>query len=439
MNRWTMVDPLMRRQGEEVLRRLSESGHEAYFVGGCVRDELMGRPVHDMDIATSARPEEVIALFERTVPTGLQHGTVTVLMDGHAFEVTTFRKESDYEDHRRPSSVEFVDALLEDLRRRDFTMNAMAADANGALTDPFGGQNDIAGGIIRSVGLAQERFDEDALRMVRAIRFASVFGFRPVKSLWSAMRGRRTLIAYIATERIRVELEKMMLGPRPLRGLELLRRSGLLQHVKAPVPETAFEPAGDESTDIRLQALEACPPERAELRWSLLLQMLCVRGEDAPELMKAWTFSKAVSQKTSDIIRFDECWNGIRRGSDDPMALRKGWIGIQLRFGKETADGWIAREGELLRAGILTANELMSRAHLLQEAANWHKEIPVHSLRELAIRGGDVIEHLGRKGGPWLGPLMDRLLLSVAAGEIPNEREALLEQAKDVVNEHGTS
>lgn len=439
MNRWKMVDPLMRRQGEAVLRRLTESGHEAYFVGGCVRDELMGRPVHDMDIATSARPEEVIALFDRTVPTGLQHGTVTVIMDGYPYEVTTFRKESAYEDHRRPSSVEFVDALLEDLRRRDFTMNAIAADANGELTDPFGGQSDIASGIIRCVGRAKERFDEDALRMVRAIRFASVFGFKPVKSLWSAMRSGRTHIAYIATERIRIELEKMMLGPKPLRGLALLQRSGLLQYVKAPVPKTAFEAPENEIHDVRLQSIETCPPERPELRWSLLLQRLRVPGERAADLMKAWTFSNAASQRTSEIILFDESWSDITRGSDDPKALRKAWIGIQLRFGKEVAEGWIVREQRLLRTERERGDGSPNRDRLLQEAEKWHKEVPVHTLRELAIRGGDVIQHLGQKGGPWLSPLMDRLLLQVAAGELPNEREALLEQAKVVVNEHGTS
>ncbi|MCY7562390.1 CCA tRNA nucleotidyltransferase, partial [Paenibacillus macerans] len=237
MNRWTQVDPLMVNQGEMVLHTLLERGFQAFFVGGCVRDELMGRPVHDMDIATSAKPEDVVAVFERTVPTGIEHGTVTVLMDDYAFEVTTFRKESQYEDHRRPASVEFVDAVNEDLLRRDFTMNAIARDIDGALIDPYGGQSDIKRGLIRCVGAAEERFEEDALRMLRAVRFASVFGFRPAKSLWKALLLGKDKLSYIAMERVRTELEKVVLGPRPLRGLALLERSGLLRHVKAALPE----------------------------------------------------------------------------------------------------------------------------------------------------------------------------------------------------------
>ncbi|WP_416277391.1 CCA tRNA nucleotidyltransferase, partial [Paenibacillus timonensis] len=232
-NRWSQVDPLMLVQGENVLRVLRDGGHRAFFVGGCVRDELMGRPVHDMDIATSAKPGEVVRLFDRTVPTGIQHGTVTVLMEGHAFEVTTFRKESDYADHRRPGSVEFVDAVSEDLRRRDFTMNAIARGLNGELIDPYGGRMDIERGLIRCVGVAEERFEEDALRMMRAVRFASTFGFRPVKSLWKALIAGKDKLGYIATERVRMELEKIVLGPDPLRGLALLERSGLLRHAKA--------------------------------------------------------------------------------------------------------------------------------------------------------------------------------------------------------------
>ncbi|MGN8771916.1 CCA tRNA nucleotidyltransferase, partial [Paenibacillus barengoltzii] len=223
----------MLAQGERVLRILRDGGHQAFFVGGCVRDELMGRPVHDMDIATSAKPDEVVQLFERTIPTGIQHGTVTVMMEDHAFEVTTFRKESDYADYRRPTSVEFVDAVTEDLRRRDFTMNAIARGLEGELIDPFGGQMDIERRLIRCVGDAEERFTEDALRMMRAVRFASTFGFRPVLSLWKALLAGRDKLGYIATERVRMELEKIVLGPDPLRGLALLERSGLLRYAKA--------------------------------------------------------------------------------------------------------------------------------------------------------------------------------------------------------------
>ncbi|MGG1611442.1 CCA tRNA nucleotidyltransferase, partial [Paenibacillus phoenicis] len=237
----------MLAQGERVLRILRDGGHQAFFVGGCVRDELMGRPVHDMDIATSAKPDEVVRLFERTIPTGIQHGTVTVMMGDHAFEVTTFRKESDYADYRRPTSVEFVDAVTEDLRRRDFTMNAIARGLEGELIDPFGGRMDIERGLIRCVGDAEERFAEDALRMMRAVRFASTFGFRPVLSLWKALLTGRDKLGYIAKERVRMELEKIVLGPDPLRGLALLERSGLLRYAKAAQEPAAAEAHGAEA------------------------------------------------------------------------------------------------------------------------------------------------------------------------------------------------
>ncbi|WP_334077127.1 CCA tRNA nucleotidyltransferase [Paenibacillus sanfengchensis] len=442
MSFWRMVPPLMRHQGEYVLKRLQEHGHQAYFVGGCVRDEIMGRPVHDMDIATSARPEEVLALFERTVPTGLQHGTVTVLAEQEAFEVTTFRKEADYEDHRHPTRVEFVDGLLEDLRRRDFTMNAIAADAGGNLTDPFGGRRDIEAGVLRCVGDAGERFDEDALRMMRAIRFASVFGFRPVKSLWSALKSSRSKISFIAIERIRAEFEKMLLGPDPLRGLVLLQLSDLLPYIKAPVPPAALRPLAGDNALAAMKALAAVPPEESpELRYTLLLQGIGVGGEEAAELMKRWTFPNAIARRTADLILFDELWKSRREEAGGSRQLREHWVALQLRFGKHMAALWLKRERRLLAVRFAEAPEkLQAELDLMNEReARWHEEIPIHTLKELAIRGEDVIRATGRKGGPWLGRLMDRLLFMVASGELPNAREILLEQAKVVVNEDGAS
>lgn len=440
MSLWKMADPLMRHQGEKVLARLLENGYQAYFVGGCVRDEIMGRPVHDMDIATSAKPEDVIRLFDRTIPTGLQHGTVTVVSGDHAFEVTTFRKEAEYEDHRHPSSVEFVERLTEDLQRRDFTMNAIAGDGEGRLTDPFGGREDIEAGLIRCVGDASERFDEDALRMMRAVRFASVFAFRPVKSLWSAMRGGRSKIAFIAMERIRTELEKIVLGPYPVRGLAMLQRSGLLEHVKAPVPQEALAPfAKTEERSLWIAALERCSPDRPEIRWSLLLQALNVPGDESASLMKEWTFSNAAAQMAAALVRFDEFWGTVKLSGMEERLKRQNWIELQLAFGKAVAANWLLRQETLLRTrhSEPAAHEILSL--LEQEEGKCHEEVVIHTLQELSVTGGDVIQHLGKRGGPWLGELMNRLLLGVAAGDLANERETLLEHAKVVVNDNGTS
>lgn len=430
---WKQVDPLMQRQGEKVLKVLLDSGHSAYFVGGCVRDELMNRPVHDMDIATSAKPEAVMDLFERTIPTGLQHGTVTVLMGDCPFEVTTFRKESHYEDHRHPSAVEFVSGIVEDLQRRDFTMNAIARSLDGELTDPFLGLADIRKGIIRCVGKAEERFNEDALRMMRAIRFASVFGFRPVKSLWRALISGRDKLSYVAIERIRAELERLLLGPHPLRGLELLRRSQLLHHAKTPFNEVR-ELTGEQHE--RLQVLDHMPTEPQELRWSMLLQGLAVSGNEAEVLMKEWTFSNQVSQTTAEIMRFDETWHEIRAGLElkDTERLRRNWIELQLLYGQTISELWLDRQRRWLAYIEREDQEAQLRLH--NEEMQWHLAVPVHDLRELAIRGGDVLAALGLKGGPWLGELMKRVLLLVAVGDVPNEKEALLEYVKAVVRQN---
>lgn len=433
MQVWKQVDPLMLHQGERVLRTLIESGYSAYFVGGCVRDELMGRPVHDMDIATSAKPELVMELFERTIPTGLQHGTVTVLMGDYPFEVTTFRTESHYEDHRHPAAVEFVDEITQDLQRRDFTMNAIARSLDGELTDPFQGWSDIREGVIRCVGQAAERFDEDALRMMRAVRFASVFGFRPVKSLWRALIQGRDKLTYVAMERVRAELERLMLGPDPLRGLELLRRSRLLHYAKLPFKEGDGRSPRQEG---QLQALSHMPADPQELRWSMLLQGLGISGYEAKAKMKAWTFSNQVAETTSDIIRFDEAWGEIkaRHGAAGSDRLRRGWVELQLHYGHMISLLWLERERQWLSCQGSAGKEALLR--LNEEELRWHRGVPVHELKELAIRGGDVLAALGQRGGPWLGDLMKRLLQLVAVGDVPNEKELLLDYVKAVVKQN---
>ncbi|WP_317972443.1 CCA tRNA nucleotidyltransferase, partial [Paenibacillus sp. CCS19] len=219
-----------------VLETLRQNGYEAVFVGGCVRDVIVGRPLTDIDIATSALPETVMSIFERTVPTGLAHGTVTVLLNDRSYEVTTYRSEAAYDDHRRPSGVSFIPNLDGDLLRRDFTMNAMAIKSDGSLIDLYGGMDDIEEGVIRCVGEADERFREDALRMVRAIRFASTFGYRIALSAWRAIRRNRDLLQHVAMERISIELDKMVGGAGPHRAAAWLAASGLLPRTRDPLP-----------------------------------------------------------------------------------------------------------------------------------------------------------------------------------------------------------
>ncbi|MBP3313422.1 MAG: CCA tRNA nucleotidyltransferase [Oscillospiraceae bacterium] len=197
---------------KHILQQLNLAGFEAYFVGGCVRDTLLSRPVHDWDITTSATPEEVMQVFPHTVPTGIQHGTVTVVEDGKNYEVTTFRTDGEYLDSRHPQNVQFVRSLREDLSRRDFTINAMAMDSEGNLTDLFGGQEDLRAKIIRPVGDGETRFREDALRMLRAFRFSAQLDFTIEPKAVNAVKKLHPLCKALSVERVRDEVEKTLLA-----------------------------------------------------------------------------------------------------------------------------------------------------------------------------------------------------------------------------------
>lgn len=249
----------------EALRRLERQGHSAYMVGGCVRDFLLGRRPRDWDLCSSARPEEVLALFPRSYPTGLAHGTVTVIFRGGKLEITTFRADGDYLDHRRPSSVRFTGSLEEDLARRDFTINAMALSKDGRLIDPFGGQADLAARRLRCVGMPRTRFEEDALRMLRALRFSSQLGFTIVPDTLTAIREKAHLAPTLARERVSAELEKILLSPAP-ETLSNLLTLGLLAPQILP---------GGKPLDV--SALKRLPKKRL-LRWTGFCALLQREG-----------------------------------------------------------------------------------------------------------------------------------------------------------------
>ena len=209
---------------------LLSAGRQCYLVGGALRDLLVGRPSADFDIATDARPEEVQRLYRRTVPTGIKHGTVTVLADGTTFEVTTFRTETTYSDGRRPDAVRYATTILEDLGRRDFTINALALDLGpgGELVDPFGGRADLKAGVVRAVGDAAQRFAEDGLRLLRACRFVAQLGYTLEDTTRVGMVQTADNLRRIAVERVRDELDKMLLSANPANGLHLMAETGLL-------------------------------------------------------------------------------------------------------------------------------------------------------------------------------------------------------------------
>lgn len=217
-------------QARPVMQQIEAAGFEAYFVGGSVRDTILNKPIHDVDIATSAYPEEIKQIFHRTVDTGIEHGTVMILDHGKGYETTTFRTESGYQDFRRPDEVTFVRSLQEDLQRRDFTINALAMKEDGTVIDLFNGLKDLKAGMIRAVGTPQERFHEDALRMMRAIRFASQLDFKIEKKTLAGIQENAALLSKIAVERTRVELEKLLLGENPVNGISALIETNLYEY-----------------------------------------------------------------------------------------------------------------------------------------------------------------------------------------------------------------
>lgn len=264
---------------KEVVALLREAGFAAYLVGGCVRDLLLGQQPKDWDVATAALPAEVQRTFRRVIPTGIDHGTVTVVHHGQHVEVTTFRSEADYVDGRRPSSVQFHSDIEADLARRDFTINAMAyAPGGDAPVDPFGGQRDLEAKLIRCVRSAPERFGEDGLRALRAVRFAAVLGFEIEAATFAAIPPTLNVFRRVALERVKEEFQKLLLSPRAQLGLELLDRSGLLG---------AFFP---EAVGADFAACARAPSELP-----VRLAVLCARCEAPKDVVLRLKFPSAVA------------------------------------------------------------------------------------------------------------------------------------------------
>lgn len=435
-----------RREADSILKKLEDNGFEAYYVGGFVRDTVMGRSAKDIDIATSALPEQVMELFNRCIPTGLRHGTVTVLMGTNGYEITTFRQESEYEQFRRPKEVIFITSLEEDLRRRDFTVNAMAMDRKGNVYDPFGGRDDLTAGRIRCVGDADLRFREDALRMLRGIRFASQFGFAVDEETWLALLGNLRLFRHVAMERVRAELEKMMEGPGAYTGWKLLADSRLLKHTKKKLSL----PVADWTSSSLPKVLKVLPSLPAgEQRWMLLALSMEIHPQEAEAGWRALTFPAKTVKSIGLLLSFHRWWCeqmiDMRmkdlQEKDAEKELEERWKTGVVYFGDDTLECWLTIHTTILKTDMealrdwklihSSGKEDWLRT-TIENGTRWLEEMPVRRIDDLFLQGDDLIRRSGLSAGPWTGKVLKQLLLEAALGHVPNEKEALLDRGESL-------
>ncbi len=395
-----------------VLRTLHEHGHEAFVVGGCVRDSLLNKTPADWDVTTSAMPSEVKECFAHTADTGIQHGTVSVIVEHEPVEVTTYRVDGTYSDGRHPDTVRFTRSLEEDLARRDFTINAMAYNEETGLQDPCGGRTDLRNGVIRCVGAPEQRFSEDALRILRALRFASVLGFSVEQNTESAIYDLADRVRMVAVERINAEFSRLILGQRA--DLVLTRYRGVLSR----------------ATGLRIPAVN----DLDRLPASVPVRLASIADAD-PKLLK---YDNRTVRLVRDIrcalLALEEFYGGSGENSAGacgagravPLYKKENQSGegteparVQLRrllrmFGGDAVRGAleIRGDGTALLERILTDGDCFS-------------------LKQLAVTGCD----LGLPPGPEVGKRLNRLLDAVIEGELPNERELLLRRNAAWTNE----
>lgn len=384
-----------------VLERLEDSGHKAYLVGGCLRDMMMGREPHDFDIATSAEPETVMSIFSdfEVIPTGIKHGTVTVMIDGEPIEITTFRKDSDYSDGRRPDSITFTDKAEDDLSRRDFTINAMAFGLDGEIVDPFGGKSDIKSRVIRTVGSAEERFSEDGLRILRAIRFASVLGFTIERETKEVIHKLSRMLDKVSFERVFSEMSKIILSEKP---------SVQFREFKDVFSRVAPEFAEIKDFEHTLETLDRVEPELA-LRFTALLHTL--GEEQAKSVLRKLKSDGATIQKVTKLVRFfdtdvDSSKVAIKKlmsemGESDFFSL------IKLKIADEPE-----KAAELEKAKQ-TAEKVIADKECFK-------------LKDMAVKGDDLIK-LGMVMGPEIGKTLNMLLDKVISEEVTNDKDSLMQ------------
>ena len=427
-----------------LLDTLHAAGYAAYAVGGCVRDSLLGRTAHDWDLCTSALPQQVMELFgaEQCIPTGLQHGTVTIKYGGQLYETTTFRTEGSYTDGRHPDEVQFVPDVREDLARRDFTINAMAYNEAEGLVDPFGGQADLQNGLLRAVGEPQQRFTEDALRILRLYRFAARFGFALDAATARAARQLAPHLDCISAERIQEELAKLLAAPQPGAYLEPAVLAVVLPEL-TPESLTAAKPVVD-----------ACPAgeENLPVRWAALLGAL---GEaDTRRVLKRLRCSNACIEETAVLVRETAeqgvCGSFLLGHESGHSIARPTACGSRVPPQRTVLGETPAHAGEVAirqllgRYGLCTVERLCALCAALhpqaapacalaaQRALQLEADGVCCRVSQLAVNGRDLMA-AGIPAGPALRRVLEALLDGVIRAEYPNEKPVLLAAAQKII------
>ena len=432
-------------QVHTALDRLTAAGWEAYVVGGAVRDALRGCAAGDWDITTNAEPAQVERVFagERLIETGLRHGTVTVLLDGLPLEITTYRVDGDYTDHRRPDAVRFTRSLREDLLRRDFTMNALAYNPRTGLVDVCGGAEDIARGVVRCVGEPDRRFQEDGLRILRALRFASVLGFQIAPETAAAIHRNRALLQYLAAERVQSELTKLLCG----QNVDAVLRE-FSDVLAVPIPELTpmfgfpqHNPHHDKDVwDHTIAVIESITPEPV-LRWAALLHDIgkpscfSLAEDGIGHFFGHSDQSTSMAESILSRLRFDNASKEqivrLVRYHDMPItADRKPIKRLLSKHGEDATRQLI----ELHKADTLGQSAICRhRIAIFEEVSQMINEIlqeeSCFTLKNLAVNGHDMMT-LGFQG-PTIGRVLQECLDAVLDEQIPNEHEALMAFAKD--------
>lgn len=395
------MKPLIDSKAEKIIYTLNSKGYEAYIVGGCVRDILLGGVPKDWDITTSAKPEETKSCFSHTYDTGIKHGTITVLMGQDKYEITTYRIEGDYTDCRHPDEVEFTRDVHEDLLRRDFTMNAIAYHPKEGFIDPFGGIEDIRSGIIKGVGCPEERFTEDALRMLRAVRFAAQLGFVIEKDTWTALKNNASLINKISAERIKEELQKLILSDRPEK-INFLAESGLMKYICAQLEEVLVKDGGEVAEELSRSE------KIISLRWAAFLRR--IYRDSAEKLMKTLKFDTKTLKTVSVLIHED-----INEPIIDKYTVKK----VASQLGEETYE---------LLLKLYKAEKRINSEKAEEIYMDIIKNKECISIKDLKINGSRLKE-LGVTDGKKIGEALNEMLDYIHKNPQNNSEKQLDEYA----------